>query len=62
MNPEKEPILYEIGDSVIKDSGDYIFNGKVVAAFHKLSGKTRYVVEDDRGLLFIFTEKQLHLK
>jgi len=48
-----------IGDRVRKDSGDYIFEGIIVSRFAKLSGKVRIVVEDWRGLLFIFNEKQL---
>lgn len=50
---------FKKGDSVYKDSGDYTFSGKVVAAFRKLSNVDRYVVEDDRGLLFIFSESNL---
>lgn len=49
----------KVGDRVKKDSGDYTYEGTVVARFTKLSGKVRFVVEDDRGLLFIFNEKQL---
>ena len=52
---------FKKGQKVIKDSGDYTFNGKVVAAFKKLSGVERYVVEDSRGLLFIFSESNLKL-
>lgn len=48
-----------LGDFVEKQSGDYSFAGKVVSIFKKLSGQTRIVVEDDRGLLFIFNESQL---
>lgn len=40
-------------DHVEKIGGDYKFVGFVVAAFHKLSGARRYVVEDDRGVLHI---------
>jgi hypothetical protein len=47
------------GDLVAKTSGDYKFDGIVVAAFQKLSGQTRYVVEDDRGILHIFSAKNL---
>lgn len=47
------------GDRVIKDSGDYIFEGTVVSKFWKRNGRLRYVVEDDRGLLFIFNKDQL---
>ena len=51
----------QVGDVVIKDSGDYTFSGIVVSVFPKLSGQTRIVVEDDRGLLFIFNPTQLRL-
>jgi hypothetical protein len=50
---------FRVGDKVQKVGGDYSFAGVVVAAFVKLSGAMRYVVEDDRGLLFIFAEKNL---
>ncbi len=49
----------EVGTKVRKVGGDYTFVGVVVAAFTKLSGKERYVVEDDRGILHIFSEKNL---
>lgn len=49
-----------IGDKVIKESGDYIYSGTVVSKFCKKSGATRLVVEhDELGLLFIFSESQL---
>lgn len=54
-------IVYNPGDLVSKTSGDYKFDGTVVAAFQKLSGQTRYVVEDDRGILHIFSAKNLSL-
>lgn len=44
---------------VEKTSGDYRFKGVVVSAFKKLSGATRYVVENSDGLLFIFNENSL---
>lgn len=47
--------LFKIGDKVIKGGGDYIFEGVVVSAFTKLSGQVRYVVEDDRGILHIYS-------
>ena len=46
-----------IGDKVEKIGGDYQFKGQIVAAFKKISGVKRYVVEDDRGVLHIFSEK-----
>lgn len=50
-----------ICDRVIKDSGDYTFEGMVVSIFYKRSGVMRCVVEDDRGLLFIFSPSQLRV-
>lgn len=52
---------YKVMDLVAKDSGDYYFSGYVVAAFEKLSGIERYVVENEDGMLFIFNEKQLEM-
>lgn len=51
--------MFQVGDKVSKSGGDYRFDGVVVAAFKKLSGVDRYVVEDDRGVLFIYNEKNL---
>lgn len=50
---------YYVGDRVSKVGGDYSFEGVVVAKFPKRSGVIRLVVEDDRGLLFIFNEGAL---
>ena len=50
-----------IGDIVEKVGGDYTFEGTIVAKFAKLSGKTRFVVEDHRGILHIFSEANLQL-
>lgn len=50
---------FEVGDRVEKVGGDYQFVGVVVAKFRKLSGAVRYVVEDDRGVLHIYSEKNL---
>ena len=52
---------FEVGQRVIKDSGDYTYNGIVVSVFAKRSGAVRLVVENDDGMLFIFNEKQLKL-
>ena len=51
--------MIQLGDKVRKVGGDYRFDGVVVSVFSKLSGVRRCVVEDDRGVLFIFNEKQL---
>jgi len=46
-------------DPVSKSGGDYRFEGHVVGVIEKLSGEVRYAVEDDRGCLHIFNERQL---
>ena len=53
---------FEIGDTVKKVGGDYTFDGVVVAVFRKLSGKIRVVVEDDRGILHVFSETNLQYR
>ena len=53
---------FTVGDLVEKVGGDYTFSGQVVAVFEKISGQVRIVVEDDRGILHIFSEKNLELK
>ena len=50
-----------VGDRVEKVGGDYIFNGIIVSVFNKLSGQVRIVVEDDRGIIHIFSEKNVRL-
>ena len=52
----------KVGDKVSKVGSDYRFDGEVVAVFHKLSGVTRIVVEDDRGTLFIGNETNYRLR
>jgi len=58
---KKASLILLKGDKVKKVTGDYRFEGIVVARFVKLSGKVRYVVEDDRGILHIFSEKNLEV-
>jgi hypothetical protein len=54
-----DELKFQQGDLVDKVGGDYSFSGVVVAAFRKLSGKDRYVVEDDRGVLHVFGPSNL---
>lgn len=49
----------KLGDRVQKTTGDYRYNGVIVAKFKKLSGVERFVVENHDGMLFIFNENQL---
>ena len=53
--------MFPVGSQVEKIGGDYTFTGKVVAAFQKLSGAERFVVEDDRGVLHVYSAKNLRL-
>jgi hypothetical protein len=50
---------FELNQRVRKVGGDYQFEGVVVSVFAKLSGAWRYVVEDDRGVLHIYSAKNL---
>lgn len=52
---------FKLGDAVSKDGGDYTFKGVVVGIVVKRSKAIRVVVEDDRGLLFIFNPDQIKL-
>ena len=54
--------MFKIGNKVKKIGGDYSFEGVVVAAFNKLSGAERFVVEDDRGVLHVYSAKNLEHK
>lgn len=49
--------IFPVGSKVSKVGGDYRFDGTVVAVFTKLSSLVRYVVEDDRGVLHIYSER-----
>jgi len=55
-------LRFEVGDLVSKVGGDYKFDGVVVSVFTKLSGMTRYAVEDDRGVLHIYSFKNLKIR
>lgn len=52
---------FKVGDKVCKQGGDYRYDGIVVAAFSKAKNpnEIRYVVEDDKGTLHIFNDKNL---
>lgn len=53
---------FKVGDRVRKVGGDARFEGVVVAAFRKLGGLVRYVVEDARGLLMIYSAANLEME
>jgi len=52
---------FPIGQHVVKPTGDYTFQGTVLAAFQKKSGVWRYVVENPEGILHIFSGAQLSM-
>lgn len=54
-------MTFQVGDVVIKVGGDYRYEGVVVAAFLKVHGQERYVVENSDGMLFIFSPANLKL-
>lgn len=49
--------MIQVGDRIYKTSGDYSFEGEIMAIIKKRSGAVRYAVEDDRGILMIMNEK-----
>lgn len=58
--PPEAPIRidgYGVGDHVEVVGGDHSFAGTIVAAFPKLWGAARFVVEDERGVLHIYGVK-----
>lgn len=59
---DKMEAQFKVGDKVEKVGGDYTFVGVVVSVFQKLSGAVRLVVEDDRGVLHVYSEKNLRMK
>lgn len=59
---DKMQAQFKVGDKVEKVGGDYTFVGVVVSVFQKLSGAVRLVVEDDRGVLHVYSEKNLRMK
>lgn len=59
--PIAEVAFVKANDFVAKVGGDYRFEGQVLCVFKKLSGATRLVVEDDRGVVHIFNPTQVRL-
>lgn len=56
---------FNVGDKVLKCTGDYHLEGVVVSVFQTLEGKVRYVVEHQPfapGLLHIYGETNLRLQ
>lgn len=49
----------KVGHRVEKVTGDYVFEGWIVSKFNKRDGLIRFVVENDDGILHIFSEKNL---
>jgi hypothetical protein len=47
--------VLQVGYRVEKTGGDYRFAGEVRAVFTKRNGVVRYVVENDDGILHIFS-------
>jgi hypothetical protein len=48
-----------VGDLIEKTGGDYRFVGEVRAVFTKRNGVVRYVVENEDGILHIFSAANL---
>ena len=59
VNNSPDGPTFARGNQVRKVGGDYTFEGVVVSAFTKKSGVWRYVVEDDRGVLHVYSAKNL---
>ncbi len=57
MSKTGEPLF--VGNRVLKTGGDYSFEGEVVAVFKKRSRVWRVVVENNDGILHIFSPAQL---
>lgn len=56
---DKPRAQFTIGDPVRKIGGDYSIDGWIAAIVTKRSGAIRYVVEDERGMLLIYSAAQL---
>lgn len=55
------PFAFDEGNRVRKDTGDYFFDGVIVAVFRKRSGAPRYAVENEAGIVHIFNHEQLKI-
>lgn len=53
------PFAFAEGERVIKDTGDYTFDGIILSVFRNRSGSPRYVVENEEGIIHIFNHNQL---
>lgn len=53
---------FQLGDLVRRTGSEYVFDGVVVGIVVKLSGSTRYVVENGDGILHIFGPGNLALR
>lgn len=49
----------KVGDYVRKRTGEYDFDGIIMAEWTTRKGNVRYIVEDDRGLSLIMNERQI---
>jgi hypothetical protein len=58
----REMAKFTEGQRVVKETGDYTFEGDIRSVFSKRSGAIRYCVENDEGVIHIFSEHQLVLK
>jgi hypothetical protein len=58
----REMARFTEGQRVVKETGDYKFEGEIRSVFSKRSGAIRYCVENDEGIIHIFSEHQLVLK
>jgi hypothetical protein len=55
-----DTLEFELGELVAKKTGDYAFDGTVVAVFRTLAGRARFVVEHDgTHMLHIFSAQNL---
>lgn len=51
--------IYNVGEKVLKWTGDYKLPGEVRAVFTTRAGKVRYVVEHEPGFLHIYSPENL---